>query len=546
MRRAGALVAALVALALLCAGGGAAAPERARAAVFTGYGFDACTAPSIEALTAWAASPYRAVGIYIGGVNRACPDGNLSAAWVSTALSLGWSLMPLYVALQAPCVSDARLARISMVAATAAGQGRAAADDAAARAGVFGLPSGSPLYYDMEGYNVNDTACTSSVQAFVNAWVSEVRARGFVPGVYGSAASTIRDVSTLAATTPDVIWIADWNGLQSVFGDPYVSDALWPNHQRIHQYTGGHRETYGGVTINVDSSVVDGAVVGGGVPPPPPPPPGTFPAGSVASGDGKATASWPVGAFTETVAVTLTPTTSAAFPAAVYALDLDVARADASVVARFAAPITIHVSPLGEGLVALFSADGTTARTLPRLQSPALPAGLDAGYLTEADGSVDILTLVPGFFGLAADTTPPAGPDAVSGRLARSALTLSWPSAADASGVASYDLLRNGEPVRALPGGSRRTVVRAFDAAAPTVYRVRAVDLAGNAGRPSRPVVVLPTRRPAGIPNALPRWAWALFTWQHHGGRRPAAAPKRPPAWYWHWAAWRLQPFHLR
>ena len=46
---------------------------------FAGYAFDACTAPSNEAMVAWkAASPYRAIGIYFGGVNRGCTQANLT------------------------------------------------------------------------------------------------------------------------------------------------------------------------------------------------------------------------------------------------------------------------------------------------------------------------------------------------------------------------------------------------------------------------------------------------------------------------------------
>ena len=37
---------------------------------------------------------------------------------------------------------------------------------------------------------------------------------------------------------------------------------LLPYHQRLHQYVGDHKETWGGVTINIDSSVVDGPVLG--------------------------------------------------------------------------------------------------------------------------------------------------------------------------------------------------------------------------------------------------------------------------------------------
>ena len=46
---------------------------------FTGLGFDACAAPSSRTMTAWAASPYRAIGVYIGGSNRGCSQPNLTS-----------------------------------------------------------------------------------------------------------------------------------------------------------------------------------------------------------------------------------------------------------------------------------------------------------------------------------------------------------------------------------------------------------------------------------------------------------------------------------
>src|SRR5579885_56663 len=86
---------------------GDAAQSAARAGVFTGYAFDACRAPSTAALQAWTASPYRALGIYIGGVNRACKNqANLTPAWVQQVTSTGWSLLPLYVGQQAPCIGQ--------------------------------------------------------------------------------------------------------------------------------------------------------------------------------------------------------------------------------------------------------------------------------------------------------------------------------------------------------------------------------------------------------------------------------------------------------
>ena len=538
--RGGSLIAAVLAAFLVASAAGSAATRQARAQVFTGYGFDACTAPSTSALQAWSASPYRALGIYLGGVNRGCADGNLSASWISTTVAMGWSLLPLYVGLQAPCVGPARLQRISSTQPTAAAQGRAAADDAASLASGFGLPTGSPIYFDMEGYKSNDTACTKAVQSFVTGWVTQLRTNSYVPGVYGSAASTIRDVSTLGPALPDVIWIANWNGVESVFGDPYVSDGLWANHQRVHQYKGGHKETWGGVTINIDNNYVDGVVVGTAAPPPPPPP--EPPAGSVGSGDGKATATWTSGAFPATAVVTLTPTSQAPTPNG-YAVQLTVTDSQTSTpVTRFGAPVSLHLAVPANGLAPSFSTDGTTWTPLPKLAP-----GVTAGYTLLGDGTVEIDTLVPGFFGLLSDTVPPSRPDSVTGRFVNGALRLTWQGSTDNAGpVVGYDVLLDGTPSAHVSGAVRRVIVRAFHPAAPTVYRVRALDLAGNASVASRPVVVVPAKRPADVPRALPRWAWGLYDFQHGKGPRPATAPRKVPAWYWHWAAWRSAPFRLR
>lgn len=536
-------VAAAIVCCALLVGGAAGSTARARATVFTGYGFDTCAAPSLQALTAWQVSPYRALGIYIGGANRACSDGNLNSFWVAAVEGMGWNLLPLYVGLQAPCVSQQKLARISSNLDTAAAQGAAAADDAVARAATFGLPNGSPIYFDMEGYATNNASCTSIVQAFLAGWDNELRARAYISGVYGSAASTVRDMALLGADGPDQAWIANWNGNPSVFGDPYVSDALWPNHQRIHQYKGGHKETFGGVTINIDNDFVDAAVVSAGTSLPSPPPP--TPSGSVGSGDGKASAAWTSDAFETAVVVTLTPVTP---PPGGYALRLSVADASTTApVTSFGAPATIHVLPQGSATIPVGSQDGTTWTPLPQLSSAALPAGTQAGYVRGSDGSFDILTLAPGFFGLVPDTTPPSRP-VVSGRVARAGLTVVWSAATDAgSGVAGYEVLRDGTPLLRLPGSALRATARGFHPDRQTVYRVRALDAAGNASTLSRAVVVVPTARPKSLPRPLPRWAWSLFRWQRtHVGRRPPTAPRTLPAWYRRWAAWRLEPFHLR
>jgi hypothetical protein len=228
--------------------GGAAAPARQP---FAGGGFDTCGAPSAGAMRAWLGSPFGAVGIYVGGANRACPDGNLSASWIVRVTAMGWSLMPIYVGLQAPCAYQGGLATIDPGSAYA--QGIQAADDAATRAQGLGLGPGSPLFFDMEAY---DPGCGSTVMTFLTAWNRQLHGRRYRSGVYSSANSAIRDLVGDAVARPDAIWIARWDGVATT-GDTVVPDNLWSGHQRVKQYSGGHTETHGGVTIDIDSDQCD-------------------------------------------------------------------------------------------------------------------------------------------------------------------------------------------------------------------------------------------------------------------------------------------------
>jgi hypothetical protein len=256
---------------------GAASPDLSSAALtattttaastFTGMAFDTCAAPSSTTMQHWLASPYRTLGIYIGGSMRACGDGNLSPSWVSTVKSMGWGLAPIYVGPQAPCVNQGGLS--TFTASNAAAQGKSDADDAANRAYNFGLGSGTPIYYDMEAYNTTASGCSSAVMAFISAWSKELAARGYSSGAYGSTSSLMTDMSKAMGTSgfvaPKNIWFADWNGLQTT-SDSYFSSAYWTNHQRLHQYSGGVNETWGGTTINIDANWSDALVAGVGVP----------------------------------------------------------------------------------------------------------------------------------------------------------------------------------------------------------------------------------------------------------------------------------------
>jgi len=228
---------------------------------FTGLGFDACAAPSSRTMDAWGSSPYRAIGVYIGGLNRGCSQPNLTLEWVSEQIANGWHLIPTYVGLQAPTSACGTCAELST--SQAAVQGAAEAEDAVADAQSIGIGPGNPIYFDMEAYTRTASA-TRATLTFLAAWTEELHALGYTSGVYSSSASGIADLAGQVGEDyplPDDLWFANWNGGQNAL-DPYLPSTAWRSHQRIHQYRGGHNEVWGGVTINIDNNYVEGATVG--------------------------------------------------------------------------------------------------------------------------------------------------------------------------------------------------------------------------------------------------------------------------------------------
>jgi hypothetical protein len=236
----------------------AAAPAPPQPGAFTGYGFDACTAPPSSAMQAWLASPYRGVGIYFGGNNRACAQPNLTAAWVGEQQAAGWHLIPLYLGPQASCTTSSK--RFKIDNATAAAQGRAAADDAATQARALGLAKDSVLIYDMEAYRTGDAACREGVLSFMSAWTARLHDHGYLSGFYSSMASGVADqvnaYHRAGYVRPDYLDFARWDQNATVT-DPALPAGHWAPRRRIKQYRGDHDETWGGVTINIDNDYLD-------------------------------------------------------------------------------------------------------------------------------------------------------------------------------------------------------------------------------------------------------------------------------------------------
>ncbi|GGF44338.1 hypothetical protein GCM10011519_17780 [Marmoricola endophyticus] len=275
-RRARRLLAATAALAAATTGVGiASSPAQASGGApgdFYGRAFDQCTAPSQSAMTAWMnSSPYRGVGIYLSGDSRGCTSQpNLTSTWIRTQIAAGWHLLPITLGPQASCTTRERYLKqvrinpsTTSTYAAARAQGTAEAKKTVSRATALGIPKGSTMFYDLEAFDTGrSTACTESAKYFVSAWSTQLRATGWKSGFYSSGASGIRMLDDARVRTPgkfampDQLWIADWNG-QATTSSAYVRSDGWTPHKRIHQFQGGHNETYAGVTINIDSNHAD-------------------------------------------------------------------------------------------------------------------------------------------------------------------------------------------------------------------------------------------------------------------------------------------------
>ncbi|MFI9746506.1 DUF1906 domain-containing protein [Streptomyces sp. NPDC052494] len=231
---------------------------------FAGKAFDTCEAPSLAVMKAWLNSPYRAVGVYFGGRGRGCPtQKELSPAWVASAHAMGWRLLPLFVGSQAPCVYAAAK-RPYAIGSTPWSQGVREAGDAVRAARALGIGTSSPLYLDIESYQVEDTSCAATTLSFVRSWNREVRRLGYLPGYYSSADTGIRHIEgqRKAGTLdlPSVMWFARWRGTPALYTETSLHPEAWTPHARIHQYVGNVAESYGGRRMVIDRNAVDAPV----------------------------------------------------------------------------------------------------------------------------------------------------------------------------------------------------------------------------------------------------------------------------------------------
>ncbi len=239
---------------------------------FRGLGFDQCEAPSQNAMSTWIKkSPFRAAGIYISGDSRACQrQTNLTATWVRNQLAEGWHLLPITLGPQAWCTTRDRYLRQVRINpdstdtySKARTQGALEARKAVSVAGKLGIVPGSTIFYDLEAFSITkSTACTWSALWFLSSWTRELHRLNYASGYYSSAASGMKMMDDARVRTdnrivmPDQVWIADWNGRADTKSS-YIRSDGWQPYSRVHQYQGGHNETWGGVRINIDRNYLD-------------------------------------------------------------------------------------------------------------------------------------------------------------------------------------------------------------------------------------------------------------------------------------------------
>ena len=215
---------------------------------YVGLGFDACAAPSSAVMQAWLqSSPYRAIGIYIGGADRSCYQQNLTSAWVAQQAAAGWHFIPMYAGPQA-----------SLGQLTApVPQGIADANDAVAQAQQLGFGPGTPLYYDMEAYLPPESG---PAMQFLSAWTTQLHNLGYAAGVYVASDSGTTDLARQyqagGVATPDVIFDALWNG-QANTNDPNIPSGEWTGGRRLHQFSGNVAQSFGGDPMLIDQDYLD-------------------------------------------------------------------------------------------------------------------------------------------------------------------------------------------------------------------------------------------------------------------------------------------------
>jgi len=240
----------------------AAKTAAATNADWTGYAFDTCSAPSQRVMTRWRkSSPFVGVGIYLGGVQRACAQQHLTRGWVHRQTNAGWKLLPLWVGPQASCTGFSH--RIPSRLGPTGRYGRARADgvlqakSAVSAARRVGIRPGSMLFYDLESFDASRRGCVRPALAFLEAWTLELHRRGYKSGVYSHINAGIQLLAHTPRSyhRPDASWYA-WIDRANARPKEYIASRSFMRTKRVHQFALDKRVRFGGIRLDIDWNYV--------------------------------------------------------------------------------------------------------------------------------------------------------------------------------------------------------------------------------------------------------------------------------------------------
>lgn len=225
---------------------------------YNARGLDTCEAPSHSQMAAfWSNTPWWWFAVYIGGENRGCPNRGLTADWVHQEVRRGWGIQPIWVGLQAPCVNQSGLARMSSNRDTSYQQGRHAGLAAYNKIVALKMNPATPIVLDMEGFNTANGSCMAAVKTYVNGWVDQLHKKpAQFPGYYGSSCASAPSEIWKDRAQPWYLWGANYDGSSNVMKMSCVSSSIWP--RRLKQYKGNTYVRENGVTLPVDIDCAKG------------------------------------------------------------------------------------------------------------------------------------------------------------------------------------------------------------------------------------------------------------------------------------------------
>ena len=221
-----------------------------------------------------ARSPFLAVGIYISGDSRGCRhQPNLTPKWVATQLRKGWRLLPITLGPQASCHpsfprydddesirrSPASTDRYPPARRQAHGRRprpRSRPPGARHRRGQHALvrPRGLRRH--------QHRTAASRRSRFLSAWTDEaarprLRLRRLLQRRVRHQDARRRPRRPARRVHPPRPDLDRPLGRQGQHQTDYIRDDGWLPGGRMKQYQGGHNETWGGVTINIDRNWLD-------------------------------------------------------------------------------------------------------------------------------------------------------------------------------------------------------------------------------------------------------------------------------------------------